>query len=546
MAGKTPVLVIGHKNPDTDSVCSALAYARLKTQITGEEYIAKRAGHLNEETQYVLDKFGVKAPEYLKDVSTQVKDIEIRETKGVSGDISIKDAWALMKEQNVVTLPVVEKEKLVGLITISDIAKSYMEVYDSDVLSAAKTGYKNIVAALEGSVEVGDENECFDSGKVIIAAANPDMMENFIDRGDLVILGNRYEAQLCAIEMNAGCIVLCEGAKVSLTIKKLAAEKGCMIISTPFDTFTVARFINQSIPIRFFMKSEGLITFHEDDFIDNIQEVMAKKRFRDFPILDKDDRYIGMISRRNLLGANRKRVILVDHNERSQAVAGIEEAQILEIIDHHRLGTIETISPVYFRNQPLGCTATIIYQMYKENSIVPDAQTAGLLCAAILSDTLIYRSPTCTPFDRESAKELAELANLNDEEFAKNMFKAGSNLSSKSVKEIFYQDFKRFTVNDISFGVGQINSMSEEELTEIKAKVLEYISTENVVETGTVFFMLTNIMTESSELICSDEKAKDIISTAFNVNVSGDSVNLKGIVSRKKQLVPAIMEALQQ
>ena len=546
MAGKTPVLVIGHKNPDTDSVCSALAYARLKTQITGEEYIAKRAGHLNEETQYVLDKFGVKAPEYLKDVSTQVKDIEIRETKGVSGDISIKDAWALMKEQNVVTLPVVEKEKLIGLITISDIAKSYMEVYDSDVLSAAKTGYKNIVAALEGSVEVGDENECFDSGKVIIAAANPDMMENFIDRGDLVILGNRYEAQLCAIEMNAGCIVLCEGAKVSLTIKKLAAEKGCMIISTPFDTFTVARFINQSIPIRFFMKSAGLITFHEDDFIDNIQEVMAKKRFRDFPILDKDDRYIGMISRRNLLGANRKRVILVDHNERSQAVAGIEEAQILEIIDHHRLGTIETISPVYFRNQPLGCTATIIYQMYKENSIVPDAQTAGLLCAAILSDTLIYRSPTCTPFDRESAKELAELANLNDEEFAKNMFKAGSNLSSKSVKEIFYQDFKRFTVNDISFGVGQINSMSEEELTDIKEKLLEYISTENVVETGTVFFMLTNIMTESSELICSDEKAKDIISTAFNVNVSGDSVKLKGIVSRKKQLVPAIMEALQQ
>ena len=236
----------------------------------------------------------------------------------------------------------------------------------------------------------------------------------------------------------------------------------------------------------------------------------------------------------------------MDHNERSQAVAGIEEAQILEIIDHHRLGTIETISPVYFRNQPLGCTATIIYQMYKENSIVPDAQTAGLLCAAILSDTLIYRSPTCTPFDRESAKELAELANLNDEEFAKNMFKAGSNLSSKSVKEIFYQDFKRFTVNDISFGVGQINSMSEEELTDIKEKVLEYISTENVVETGTVFFMLTNIMTESSELICSDEKAKDIISTAFNVNVSGDSVKLKGIVSRKKQLVPAIMEALQQ
>ena len=358
-------IVIGHKNPDTDSICSAICYANLKRCVTGENYQPGRAGAVNEETQFVLKHFNVEAPEIIENVKTQVRDIEIRETAGVKKNLSLKKAWNIMQEANVVTIPAVTEEGLLeGLITVGDIAKSYMNVYDSSILSKANTQYANIVETLEGAMIVGDETSYFSEGKVLIAAANPDMMEYYISRGDLVILGNRYESQLCAIEMDAACIIVCEGAAVSMTIKKLAQEHGCTVMTTPYDTFTAARLVNQSMPISYFMKTEALITFEMDDYIDDIKDVMASKRHRDFPILDKNGRYRGMISRRNLLGAKGKRIILVDHNEKSQAVEGMESAEILEIIDHHRLGTVETIAPVFFRNQPVGCTATIVYQMY--------------------------------------------------------------------------------------------------------------------------------------------------------------------------------------
>lgn len=544
---KQPVLVIGHKNPDTDSICSAISYANLKAKISNEEYKPCRAGHLNEETQFVLNYFGVEAPEHVKDVRTQVSDIEIRETEGVSRSISLKTAWTIMKEANVVTLPITVGNKLEGLITIGDITKSYMEVYDSSILSTAHTKYQNIVATLEGEMIVGNPAEYFTEGKVLIAAANPDMMENYISDGDLVILGNRYESQLCAIEMNASCIIVCEGSSVSMTIKKIAAEKTCRIISTPFDTYTVARLINQSMPISYFMKRENLITFYTDDYIDNILDVMAKKRHRDFPILDNNQNYVGMISRRNLLGAGKKKLILVDHNEKSQAVAGMDEAEILEIIDHHRLGTVETIAPVYFRNQPLGCTATIVYQMYQENNVEIDQKIAGLLCSAILSDTLMFRSPTCTPFDREVAEKLAKIAGIVPQNYAMDMFRAGSNLAAKTEKEIFYQDFKRFTVNDTAFGIGQINSMDHDELEELKARIVPYME-DTISGSGLdmVFFMLTDIMNESSELLFCGDNAVNLIENVYNIKSEKNSVNLAGVVSRKKQVLPAIMEALQQ
>lgn len=546
---KKPIIVIGHKNPDTDSVCSAIAYANLKSNISepDEIYEAMRAGHLNEETQYVLNKFGIQPPQYIKDVRTQVKDIEIRKTEGVLRSISIKEAWTLMKEANVVTLPITVGNDLEGLITIGDIAKSYMEEHDSRILATAHTKYKNILDTLDGSMIVGNEDEYFTNGKVLIAAANPDMMENYIEPDDLVILGNRYESQLCAIEMDASCIIICEGSTVCTTIRKLAEQKNCKIISTPHDTYTVARLINQSIPISYFMKRNNLITFCTEDFIDDIQEVMAKKRHRDFPIHDREGNHVGMISRRNLLGANKKRMILVDHNERNQAVDGIEEAEILEIIDHHRLGTIETISPVFFRNQPLGCTATIIYKMYKEYRINIDKTIAGLLCSAIISDTLMFRSPTCTEIDQQSAMELAVIAEIDVEDYAKEMFNAGSNLSSKSEKEIFYQDFKKFSFNDVIFGIGQINSMNQEELLEIRGRMIPFVTSfmENN-ELDMIFFMLTDIMEESSELIFAGNHAKELIENAFNVVCSEESAKLKGVVSRKKQLIPAIMETLQQ
>ena len=361
-------MVIGHRNPDTDSICSAICYANLKQAVTGEEYMPARAGHVNGETQFVLDYFGAEEPQLVEDVRTQVRDIEIRKTKGVADNISLKRAWNIRQENNVVTIPSVREDgTLEGLITVGDITKTYMNIYDSSILSKANTQYSNIIETLEAELIIGSAEAYFDQGKVLIAAANPDLMEFYIEPHDLVILGNRYESQLCAIEMDAQCIVVCMGATVSKTIRKMAKEHGCRIIVSPYDTYTVARLINHSMPVRYFMTTDNLITFHTTDYVDDIQEIMAKRRFRDFPITDNQGNYVGMISRRNLLDLERKKLILVDHNEKAQAVDGFEEAEILEIIDHHRLGNIETNSPVYFRNQPVGCTATIITQMYMEN-----------------------------------------------------------------------------------------------------------------------------------------------------------------------------------
>ena len=544
------IWVLGHKNPDTDSICAAIAYADLKNKTDEGVYESKRAGQLNEETKYVLERFDVPAPGYVSDVGAQVKDIEIRGTAGVDSHISLKKAWELMKTENVVTLPVTKKTgELEGLIITGDIATSYMDVYDNKIIGRARTQYKNIIETLEGTLLEGNEHGYFTKGKVVVAAASPEMMEEYIEDDDLVILGNRYEVQLCALEMNAGCIIVCSDAKVSQTIRKLARERGCVLITTPYDTFTVARLINQSMPIKYFMRKEHLITFETEEYVDDVKDIMSKERHRDFPILDTNGKYVGMISRRNLLNMKKKQVILVDHNERSQAVDGIAGAEILEIIDHHRLGSLETISPVFFRNQPLGCTSTIIYQMYQEKGVEVPKKIAGLLCAAIVSDTLMFRSPTCTAVDRMAAEALAAIAGVNIEELAANMFQAGSDFKSKSPEEIFYQDFKTFFSSDMEFGVGQIGAMSRTALLDVKEKLLTYLDTVlKERKLAMVYVMLTNILEENTTLIYLGDSACSFAEKAFHTHVpeGEDSLLLKGVVSRKKQFIPALMSAMQE
>ncbi len=545
---KKRVWVVGHKNPDTDSICAAIAYANLKNQVDEDKYEPKRAGELNEETKYVLKTFGVKAPGLITDVGAQVKDIEIRKTAGVSGKISLKKAWEMMKEQNVVTLPITDaRNNLEGLIITGDIATSYMDVYDNRILARARTQYQNIVETLEGTILCGNEHAYFTGGKVMVGSANPEIMEEFLEDGDLVIMGSRYDAQICALEANAGCIVIAGSPKVSKTIIKMAEEKGCVLITTDYDTYTTARLINQSMPIKFFMRKDNLITFDTEEYIDDVKEIMSKEKHRDFPVLDEDGRYVGMISRRNLLNMKKKQVILVDHNERTQAVDGIGGADILEIIDHHRIGSLETMSPVFFRNQPLGCTATIIYQMYREQNVEITKEIAGLLCSAILSDTLMYRSPTCTPLDKYVAEELAGIAGINTEEHAKAMFQAGSDFGSKTPEEIFYQDFKTFSQSGVDFGVGQISAMTQDELEQVREKLLPYLQQAmNERKIGMVFVMLTNIIEETTYLICDGEKADELVENAYHVHKADDYYVLKGVVSRKKQLIPMFMSALQE
>lgn len=540
------IYVIGHKNPDTDSICSAICYAHLKRAISGENYIPKRAGDINAETEFVLNYFKAEAPGYVENVYTQVKDVEYRHMEGVSENISIKKAWEKLSSTHATTLPAVDKHgKLIGVITVKDIAMSYMEVYDNTIISTAHTPYENIIETLSAELVVGDKKDIVKKGKVLIAAANPDMMENYISKDDIVILGNRYESQLCAIEMDAQCIIICDGAPASKTIKKLAEEKACSIISTPYDTYTVARLINQSIPIRHFMTTSKLITFSLEDYITDIREVMASKRHQYYPVLDEYGKYTGLISQRNYLNAHPKKVILVDHNEHAQTVDGINEVTLLEVIDHHRIGGMQTMHPVYFRNQPLGCTATIIYQMYLENNIEIPEQIAGLLCSAIISDTLMFRSPTCTPMDENACRYLADIAKIDIDKFAADMFNAGSNLKNRSFEEIFEQDYKEFNSEDFSFGIGQISAFNKDTLKNIKSGIIAYMEAVYKEKDADILcFMLTNIFEESTELLYYGKDAELLLEKAFNLeNISGGSIYLPDVVSRKKQVIPKIMSA---
>ena len=549
MRNQEKIFVIGHKNPDTDSICSAIAYADIKNRTSQKvKYIPKRAGQINEETEYVLNRFGMQPPGYLSNIGTQIKDMDIRMSPEADKSMSLKNAWDLMMEKSIVSLPIRDREgQLEGLITIGDIAKTYMDTTDSYLLSRAKTQYRRIAETIAGTVVEGNEHGYFTKGKVLVGTANPEMLKAYIEPDDLIIMGDREEDHLQAIAQNVSCIIVGMGIEVSEKVIKLAHEREIAIIMSPYDTFTIARLINQSIPVRYIMKTDNLVTFSTEDFTDDIQNEMIKHRHRAFPVINKKGKCIGTISRRNFLDMHRKKVALVDHNEKDQAVDNIDKAEIVEIIDHHKLGSLETMVPISFRNQPVGCTATILYEMYGEQKLEISPSIAGLLCAAIISDTLMFRSPTCTLSDKMAAGALALIAGINIEQFAKEMFKAGSNLKDKSPEEIFYQDYKKFIAEDeINFGVGQISSMDSDELAEIKERLVPFMVSECGRHGVTrVFFMLTNIIEESTELLYYGEGSEEMARIAFHMEPEDGVFDLKGVVSRKKQLIPALMEAAQ-
>lgn len=547
-AMETKIFVVGHKNPDTDSICSAIAYAYLKEKITGMHYEARRIGEINGETAYVLDKFKVEAPEFLESVQLQVKDLDIRKIEGISGQMSMQEAWKRMKNENMKTLPVTRGNKLEGMITIGDIAESYMEVYDNHILSMSKTQYRNIADTMDGVFVTGNEHSYFVNGKVMVAASEVSHMEENIEKDDMVIVGNRLDMQRAAIEKNVSCLVVCQDEEVDETIKQLALEKEITIIHTKHGVFNASRNIHQSIPVRYLMtKKEKLISFRPEEYVEDIKEEMSKTKYRDFPVIDNQGNFVGFISRRRLMSVRKKQVVLVDHNEKTQTVDGIEEAEILEIIDHHRLGNLETAGPVYFRNQPVGCTATIIYQMYLENKVKITKEIAGLLCSAILSDTLLFRSPTCTAVDEMAAHSLAQIAGIDVEDHAKKMFQAGSNLRGKTPEEICFQDFKVFHAGEEIFGIGQISFLDGQEIEGVKEELKSYLE-EARKDQGLhqIYIMLTNILEESSEILYSGTHAKEHICHAFEITEPGEKIILKGVVSRKKQMIPALVGYLQE
>ncbi len=544
------VVVIGHTNPDTDSICAAIAYAELKNRTSDLVCEPRRAGKLNAETSYVLQRFGVPVPRMCTDVNPKVRNVDYRRIDGISRDTSMRAAWEIMRDQQIDTLAVVDNAReLEGLITVKGIAMANMDVFDNRVLAKSRTTYRNILSTLNGTMLVGSEDGvCDERARVIIGAASPELLENTIQSGDIVILSNRYESQLCAIEMEASLIIVCQGSKVGKTIVKLAEENGVAIMSVPCDTYAAGKLISQCAPIGYFMDTEDLLKFTLLTTVDDAIGVMAKVRHRYFPILDEEGKYCGMLSRRNILSLQKRRIILVDHNESTQAVEGFEQSEILEIIDHHRIGSLETAGPVYFRNQPVGSTCTIIAQMYQEAAVDIPVPIAGLMLSAILSDTLKFSSPTCTPLDRRVAETLAQIAGVDIDRYAGEMFEAGERLDGKSAEDVFMQDFKIFMCGDARFGVAQGNFLTRSNLDAAR-KLLEDYLPEALVRQNVedVYVLLTDIQASESVVICCGTHAARILQDAFDAAPAADgSTLLPGVVSRKKQFIPKVMDAYQQ
>ena len=543
------VVVIGHRNPDTDSICSAIAYAELKNRTSTLVCEPRRAGKMNQETEFVLKKFGVTPPRMCTDVNPKIRDVDYREMAGIPGSTSLRRAWKIMRDQQIDTLSITSADnELEGIITVKDLATANMDVFDTAVLAKSRTSYKNILETLNGTMVVGNADAVCTTGHIKIGTATPELLESSVEKGDIVILSNRYESQLCAIEKEASLLIICNGAKVGRTIQRIADETGVAIMTTPVDTYAAGKLISQCAPISYYMTRDNILKFTLVTPVADVLRVMAKVRHRYFPILDEDGKYCGMVSRRNVIALRKRRIILVDHNEATQAVEGFDQAEILEIIDHHRIGSLETSGPVYFRNQPVGCTATIITQMYDENGVDIPPQIAGLLLAAILSDTLAFRSPTCTPVDENAAKRLAKIAGVDIEEFSTEMFEAGEKLDGKTPEEVFLQDFKVFMCGDIRFGVAQGSYVTRKNLQAAQALLQPYLEeARNKQNVEDLYMLLTDVPKEESVVICTGRYAAEVLSNGFESRPAADgSWTLPGVVSRKKQFIPAMMSAYQE
>ena len=542
---KDIIYVTGHKNPDSDSICAAYAYSEFKNKIGETKTVACRLGDVNQETQFILDYFDAEAPKFLNTVKLKVEDLQFDNISPISPDISLKTAWTIMRDKNIKTLPVAdENNHLLGVLSVANLTSCYMDIWDNRILAKSNTTLDNIIDTLSAKVCYVNEDIKFFPGKIAVTAMQPDTMTEHIEEGDIAIVGDREEAQAALINLNVSLMIVTGGYAPSEKIISLAKEHGVTVIVTQHDSFTASRLIVQSIPVGYVMVKENIVSFTTDDLVDDIKGVMAETRFRSYPVLDQNGRVVGTVSRYHLISNHKKKVIQVDHNERGQSVDGLEDAEVVEIIDHHRVADIQTNNPIYFRNEPVGSTSTIVAKCFFENGIRPSRKAAGLLCGAIISDTLLFRSPTCTPQDKYICKKLAEIAGINIEEFAKKMFKAGTSLKGKTVEQIFNTDFKPFTIEGTNVGISQVNTMDIEGFMPLKEEMLNYMD-QKAKEAGLemVMLLLTDILNEGSEILVTGAKP-EIVEKAFKITLKDKGAFLPGVLSRKKQVVPPITNAI--
>lgn len=542
------VYVSGHRNPDTDSICSAIAYSYLLNATNKYNAIPVRLGEINRETEYVLKRFGVEHPVLLKTVKQKVEDLNYDKVTVFSKDLTLKTAWFLLKQQNLKSAPILDEHgQLLGLLSTSNIIEGYMDQWDSEVLKKAKTPVENVIDTLEANVIYLNESLKVVEGDIHIAAMSGSEAKKRIHENDVVIVGgDRSDDLEELISVKPSLIVLTGSLTADENVVKKCEEQGISIISTPFNTYQTSQQIVQAIPVEYVMIKGDIKTFSTDDTLDYMKEVMSETRYRGYPVNDLNNRCVGSISRFALLKGLRKKVILVDHNERGQSIPGIEEADILEIVDHHRVADIQTVGPLLFRGEPLGSTATIVTKMFDELDVEMPSHIAGLLLGAVVSDTLLFKSPTCTPVDTKIAKKLAKIAGVDIQEFAMEMFKAGTSLVGKTVDEIFNQDFKKFSFDNLQVGVAQVNSMDIEGFLPYKKDMLDYMN--KFAEDNNLEFtllLLTDIINANSEIFVGGPRP-ELVEKAFNVQLTECQGTLVGVISRKKQVVPAITAVMSE
>ena len=542
------VYVSGHKNPDTDSICSAIAYSYLLNATNKYNAVPVRLGEVNRETEYVLKRFGVEHPALLKTVKQKVEDLNYDKVTVFSKDLTLKTAWFLLKQQNLKSAPILDEHgQLLGLLSTSNIIEGYMDQWDSEVLKKAKTPVENVIDTLEANVIYLNEALKVINGDIHIAAMSGNEAKKRIHENDVVIVGgDRSDDLEELISVKPSLIILTGSLTSNEHVVNKCKEQGISIVSTPFNTYQTSQQIVQAVPVEYVMIKGDIKTFSTDDTLDYMKEVMSETRYRGYPVIDLNNRCVGSISRFALLKGLRKKVILVDHNERGQSIPGIEEADILEIVDHHRVADIQTVGPLLFRGEPLGSTATIVTRMFEEQDVEMPSHIAGLLLGAVVSDTLLFKSPTCTPVDTKIAKKLAKIAGVDIQEFAMEMFKAGTSLVGKTVDEIFNQDFKKFSFDNLQVGVAQVNSMDIEGFLPYKKDMLDYMN--KFAEDNNLEFtllLLTDIINANSEIFVGGPRP-ELVEKAFNVQLTDRQGTLEGVISRKKQVVPAITAVMSE
>lgn len=545
MSNVKPIYVIGHRNPDTDSICSSLAYAALK-QALGQDAVAARTGQVNAETKYALEYFGVEAPMFLSDLYPRVKDVMLDSDTIVRETDTLRELGKIMQEKSLRSVPVTDEEGLLaGIVTVSDLAQRYFEEINMQNLDKAGVYLRAVIASIEGKVLASADEDTLVKGTVRIASSSRHTAAKLVQPGDVVLVGEgRYDSMMEILEHEIACLIMTDEGNVPDDILAKARAKHILLAVTAYDAYTAARLINQCVPVGYIMK-KSMISFGQQQLLSDIKGTIASTNFRNYPVVE-NGRLIGLVSRDNLMVPEPEQVILVDHNERGQAIEGIENARIVEIIDHHRLGGMQTGEPIYIREEPVGCTATIIANMYWQNNVEITAPIAGLLLSAIISDTVLFKSPTCTAYDMKTAERLAGIAGVKMVQYGMDMLKAGSGIGDMSPIEIVKNDMKEFQFGDYHVLISQISVMGYEEIMALKDRLLESMSAVSEQENfDLMLLMVTNILEESTELLYVGSP-KTLIGDAFKKDASGNSIYLPGVMSRKKQIIPPMSEAVRR